>query len=512
MKYVFAVVAAVLIASSFAIYASFPTVATDVPTIYWVTDQNPARVEQVRGFHQWLKDNGHTTPDGEPAVHLLLDQGNRDPRKQIIQGVSGVGGDVMDLSSGNIPYFKEIGIIKVVSEAAQRLNFGPDQTHQAILPELIREGGQYGFPCNVYVAMYWVNASTFERFDTPLPSRRWTWDEFEELGKRFVANANRPGQVRTHFFAANVETRTMHRSLGLSVFDETLSFCTLNDPRYVKALERKRKWMYEDRIIPSAADRAGLPTESGYGGQSFQLFNRGKPAMVLSGRHALIGFRQFGALQLSVAEPPHGGFPNTSMGARTATVYVDGNTDAAELFLEYLASERYNMQIVEDADALPPNPKYAQIPEFSKPENYPNEWGVHDAFFEVAQTIAYTTMHSPFVLTADANREMWGAENGYMLDDIRLTAEEAAAQAASRINYYIQRNVAGSEPLGERYREARRRQAAIDARLAAGDPVPEHWIDNAFLLSYRRSQGQTIVAPDEDWRNEPAADASVSLN
>ena len=109
MKYVFAVVAAILIASSFAIYASFPTVATDVPTIYWVTDQNPARVEQVRGFHQWLKDNGHTTPDGEPAVQLLLDQRNRDPRKQIIQGVSGVGGDVMDIGSQSFPTSKRSG-------------------------------------------------------------------------------------------------------------------------------------------------------------------------------------------------------------------------------------------------------------------------------------------------------------------------------------------------------------------------------------------------------------------
>lgn len=507
MKYLFAAIAAVLIASSFAIYASFPSVASSVPVIYWVTDANPARVEQVRGFHQWLVENGHTAEDGGPAVKLVLDQGNRDTRKQIIQGVSGVAGDVMDISSSQIPYFMEIGIIKDVSEAARELNFGPDQTYEAILPELIQDDGQYGFPCNVTAIMLWVNKASFERYDTPLPPKRWTWDEFEAIGKRFVQNANPPGQTRTHFFIPDIPARIMHRSLGLSVFDETLSRCTLDDPRFVRALQVKRKWMYEDRILPTAADQAGLPTESGYGGQNFQLFNRGNYAMVASGRYALIGFRQFGALELGLAEPPHAGYPNTRTGARTASVYIDGNTQAGELFLAYLASETYNMQIVRDADALPPNPKYAKVPEFSKPPSYPNEWGLHDMFFDAAQNIAYATVHSPYVLRADVVREANGAEDAHMVASARLTAEQAANQVAGRVNAYIQRNISGNPPLAERYREARRRQAAIDARFEAGRPVPEHWIDNAFLLSYHRDQGRTVVAPEDDWRDEVPADA-----
>ena len=45
-----------------------PDMRSDVPVIYWATDPNPARVQQVVDFHDWLVENGHTTPDGKPSV------------------------------------------------------------------------------------------------------------------------------------------------------------------------------------------------------------------------------------------------------------------------------------------------------------------------------------------------------------------------------------------------------------------------------------------------------------
>ncbi len=52
--------------------------------------------------------------------------------------------------------------------------------------------------------------------------------------------------------------------------------------------------------------------------------------------------------------------------------------------------EDYNMQIVRDGDALPPNPKYVETDAFKRPPDYPNEWGCHEVHSEAAQTIAIT--------------------------------------------------------------------------------------------------------------------------
>jgi len=99
--------------------------------------------------------------------------------------------------------------------------------------------------------------------------------------------------------------------------------------------------------------------------------------MFRCGRYGLIQLREFSlerrkdnrpALQLAVSEPPHGGFPNTSTGTRAAAVYKGGkHRDLAKYFLAYLASEDYNMNIVRDADALPPNPAVTKSEAYLRP-------------------------------------------------------------------------------------------------------------------------------------------------
>src|ERR1700712_2817554 len=64
MKTVFAVIAVLLCAAAAGTYISYPDVRSEVPVLYWVTDINPAREEQIAGFHRWLITTGH----GEEVV------------------------------------------------------------------------------------------------------------------------------------------------------------------------------------------------------------------------------------------------------------------------------------------------------------------------------------------------------------------------------------------------------------------------------------------------------------
>lgn len=363
MKYFFVVCLGVLIAASVFTHSINPETQSELPVLYWVTDPNPARVLQVSTFQEWLRQNGY------PEFELRVDTANADASKMLIQGVSGVGSDIIGHCGGQrMRYFQKVGLLTDVTTWAKELDFGPEYTFPAMEPELTVDGRQYAFPCNVYAHMLWVNKGTFARHGVPLPPKRWTFEEFEQHGKQFVEAANKGKTRRTVFFANGPNSRIWRRSMGLDVYNETMTRCILDDPRNVELLKRIHRWTYEDHIVPSAADREAFATESGYGGSNFQLFNSGNYAMVWCGRYALIQFREFGGLGLAVSEPPHGGFPVTSTGTRAAAVYVGGkHRDLAKYFLSYLASEAYNMNIVRDADALPPNPKYTKTEAYRRP-------------------------------------------------------------------------------------------------------------------------------------------------
>ncbi len=487
MKKLFAGVFAVLCVATIGTVLTKPSAVEEVPMLYWVTDSNPARTLQLERFHAWLEKD-----PTRPKMIMKVDYANRDVSKQIIQGVSGVGGDVMDIwsPSGNVHYFNEIGILEDVTEWGRFLGFSPDKTYAAIRPELVIGDRQFMFPCNVTVPMYWVNKDTFAKHGMETPPRRWTLDEFEAVGREFVRRANEGLPYHKYFLADYVDPRVIAWSLGLDRFNETLTRCTLDDPRYVETLSLVRKWTYEDRILPSAADTASFSSEAGYLGLTLQLFDSGNFAMIWRGRYALIQLREFGAMNFSVSEPPHGGFPNSSTGSRAAGIYAGSkNKDLAKYFLAFLASEDYNTTIVEDADALPPNPEFTKTEAYRRPKAHPNEWGCHEVFSDAAATIAVPVSHSPFVSTKDVNRSRRSGTEGFMTKPRLYSAEEEAARAARRINGKIQQSLRERPKLRTLYEKLVARQKEIDARRAAGQKVPLDWLENPFHRKYYRAQG-----------------------
>ncbi len=512
MKYLFVMGLALLVLASIVTALKLPDAQSEVPVIYWVTDANPARLEQVRLFEEWVRNNNY------PETRLRLDMANSDQTKKIIQGVSGVAGDVMDMGSGGaMRYFRAIGLNTDVTEAAKELKFDMSQTYPALLPELtLEEDGQirqYQFPCNVVAPLYFVNRGTFRMHNQPLPPMRWTIEEFESRGKAFVEAANAGQSRQTVFFADTVPYDIVRASLGGSRFNETGTASALNDRPNREAWRLYYKWMFMDHLIPTASDRASFTTESGYGGATAQLFvsenpRRGQYAMMFTGRYLLIEFRKPGTpeLDLGVAEPPHGGFPNTSIGTRAAMVYAGSpNIDRAKLFLAYLASEEYNMQIVRDGDSLPPNPKYTELEEYKRPRDFPNEWDVHEPFADAAMTLAIGTSYSPFILHGTADRIEADARDQYINRLISL--DEACRMAENEMNAEMMRNIAENPRLRPLYERLLKQQKQIDALKTRindylktspeGAAIPDEMkipmdlLENPFHRAYYQFKGWT---------------------
>ena len=140
------------------------------------------------------------------------------------------------------------------------------------------------------------------------------------------------------------------------------------------------------------------------------------------------------------------------------------------------------MQIVRDADSQPPNPKYTKTEEYLRPKDYPNEWGCHEVFEDAMWQIAIGPEYSPFIVPDVVNRSDGEAVEAYMSGV--TSAEEAARQAADRINAEIDRSLEEDPSLQPKYDELLAKQKRIDDLKARGEKIPLKWVDNHFLRRY----------------------------
>jgi hypothetical protein len=193
-------------------------------------------------------------------------------------------------------------------------------------------------------------------------------------------------------------------------------------------------------------------------------------------------------MSLDVVELPHGGFPNGIIGTRCAGVYAASkHPQLAELFLAFLASEDYNMQIVENGDALPPNPRYTLTDAYLRPQKYPSEWGIHEKFSKRALTISIARSVSPFVYDETVRRLEKLMFEGFINDF--YTAEETSRLLEDRLNESIQLNLKSHSELRAEYDRRMALQKKIDERRVRDLPVPLSWIDNPFYRRYYEEQG-----------------------
>src|SRR5262249_13399761 len=139
------------------------------------------------------------------------------------------------------------------------------------------------------------------------------------------------------------------------------------------------------------------------------------------------------------------------------------------------------------SDSLPPVPSFAQTDDYRRPPGHPNEAEVKEIFAEGGREIGIAQSKSPFVLPSIVFRVDTEAVEAMLAD--RLTPEEAARRTAERVNAEIALRVRQDPELRRLYDERVELQRQIDARRAAGRPVPAAWLFDPFHLAYYRAHG-----------------------
>lgn len=480
-KFFFFLILGLTVATA-ALYLTVPGRRTDMPVLTWMTPDEVNTRAMVKAFAVWRKEQGL------PPVDLRIDATNNEATKKLVQGLAGVGADLMDLYGFQMDLFAGTGMLADLTEDAKRMGFSPAATYPNVAGDFVINGRQYAFIRTAGVLMNWVNRDTFAKYGVPEPPSRWTMDEFEALGKRFVAAANPPGTRQRIYFTSSVPADQMRRGLGLANYNETGTFCTLGDPRNAQVLERVRRWTVDEKLIPTTAESEAMASEISGDGRVFSTFAAGRYGMIYSGQYAIFLLRPRGKIRLRAVEPAVDGFPNADLGSGTVGVYRHSkHRKEAEEFLQFMTTEPFNRVIVDSADSLPPVPKYTRLEEFLRPAGWENEWGSAEAFAKAAQEIGITMSKSPFVLQSVIYRTDQEVTQALLAG--RYTAAGAAQEMANRINAEIQLSITRDPKMKKLYDERVAIQRQIDARRAAGQKVPAAWVTDAFHLAYYRAHG-----------------------
>lgn len=488
MKYIFTFSFIALALGSASLFFTLPEHQVGKPILYWATHGDQVKTATIERFYRWREEKGL------PPVEVRIDVANADTTKKLIQGVSGVAADLIDLYDSQVYVMRSTGMLLDVTEYAEEYGFTPDKTYESIRPFFVFDGRQYGFPRNLGSTLIWFNRETFQEHGLEDPPETWTFSEFEAFGKRFVETANKNASERDRkFFLDRLFAEPMRRSLGLSNYNETMTASTLDDPRNVEVMRLMQRWVTELRLVPTLQEEAAFASDVSGSGARFSFFDEGRYAMISVPRWALIMLRpridaRGRPFDLGVIEPPHGGYENVQVGIGVIGVYKNSDhvKEAVE-FLDFLTSESFNLLVAESGDALPPVPEYALHPAFNRPPDFPEEWGLHEKFAQAAREIAIPVSISPYVLDSTIRRIQQNVLDALYAK--QLTPEEAAQLSADRINSIIRMKVSRDPLLAKQYDKEIALQQKIDAYREQGKPVPASWIKNPFHQKYYRDMG-----------------------
>ena len=442
MRRVFAGIAVVLAGMSLVAWYRAPKdAASDKIVLTWVSDDNPARRNQVALFNKLY-----------PQYEVRLDASNMGIEKILVQSSSGVGPDLFDSMGGAQPAtYARSGVAWDVTDELRKRGIGPELTWPFTTASFMVDGRVYGFPCNAVACGVWYHKDVFDKLGVPHPPQTWTWPEFLEIAKKLVVREN--GRIVQYAMVGmgNQIPEELMRTFGGRRFNDSGTRSALDSFENAAGLQYWLDLMYVHEVMPTPMAESAMATQGGWGSGAITLFGAKRAAMALGGRWWLCILRAYDGLSLGVVEFPFERVANIAGGSRATFINAHSpRREHALVFLEYLAGEPYSQLINEQADAFGPLRRLSNTPEFLHNPAYPAEDYNHIWATIAEKAVPEET--SPFI-----NRDVETLIFTRQLDLIRnrqKTPREGLAQAARDVDAEIQRNIRKDPALKQRYEEA----------------------------------------------------------
>ncbi|MFQ3550215.1 MAG: extracellular solute-binding protein, partial [Armatimonadota bacterium] len=167
MKTVFSLIFSCLIILTVIAAYIQPDLSKDGRTpIVWVSDDNPARRDQIDLFNKL-----------NPNYNLMLDPAvGYDSSKIIVQSVAGVGPDVFDCFGNQLPTYVKADIPMDITDEMKKIGFDAnEEIWEGIHNAMIYKGRVYGIATNVGTFNIMFHKDIFDKAGMPYLNCPWKW-------------------------------------------------------------------------------------------------------------------------------------------------------------------------------------------------------------------------------------------------------------------------------------------------------------------------------------------------
>ena len=440
MKTLFSVVFAVLALLSALAWKMQPQTEHKGKTpLVWVSDDNPARREQISLFNRL-----------NPAFDLRLDPNNSGLEKIIVQSIGGVGPDLFDCyDAAQLSAYVKSGIAWDVTDALKREGIDPEASAWKVgLPAIRYEGRYYGLNTNAGADGIWINKTLFDQAGIPYPQGAWKWEDLIELAKKLTVRDEKGRAKQFGFICDWGNWPLLVRQFGGRIFTEDGTRCILDSPEAVAGVQLFHDLIYKYGVMPSPVEEAAMATAGGWGTGTITQFGASKAAMALGGRWWLCTLRGYDGLKLAAVEAPHA--KNRLFRGYGRATLVNRNSPRKEQalkFLLYLAKKDYNELINEQADALSPMIEHCKTPLYLNNPKYPEE--NYNTIWRDITYVSEPSEISPFINNQLAQR-IYNKQLDLIKNDQKPVAD-ALRTAAQEINAEIQKTLERDPELKSRY-------------------------------------------------------------
>ena len=347
----FGVLAGLLVFSGY-MFATVPKVELHGRTpIFWSTDLNPMRDEQVALFNQL-----------HPNTLLGIDPNNGAKEKVIVQARGGVGPDVFDFwGKPSFDAYVDSGVALDLTDELKRRGIDFKKSVWPLAyPWTIRDGHVYSIPANVGTDAIWFHKDLFDKAGLPYPKQSWTVPQWIEVAKKLTVK-DASGKVTQ--FGMLVDFGGTYNlflgSFGGKYWSHGGTKCELNSPESIACLTMVHDLLYKDKVAPTPQDETSIASGGGWGGSAGPMayFRRKAGAMAIGGRWWLAQLRddiklkqyRLGSVTLPIAK--YDRFSGNGTRAVMVNALSPHRKEALD-FAMYLMQPPYNHLLNEQADAL----------------------------------------------------------------------------------------------------------------------------------------------------------------
>lgn len=418
--------------------------------LYWSTDPNPARNDQLAPFME-----------AHPDIIVKVEPNTFE--KTIVQCSTGIGPDIIEIYSVfDFVAYVEAGILMDLTEKGKEMGFSPDSTYPKIKPAFSYNGRQYAYPANIASQVLMYNKKMFRDAGIDEPTGAMAWEDFIELVQPLtVEREGGRGFEQFAMVMARGYATDIHKQFGARFYTEDGTRCIVDSPESIAAMRFYYDLMKKHEVIPTPDAAASLSSEGGWGNGEIRWFATGRAACIWGSRWMMSQFRQYPDLREEIGVVllpcPSDGKPVSVFAGRTPAVNVNTkHPKESLLFMQYLASKEYSETIAMGSDALPPSKNYAMDEERLVNPEYP--WETYQDVFVKSMEYAEPREISPFVNPKYVDR-LWTEALEKFENDL-MTVEEALQEMAKKVNDRIERNVKERKDLRKMYEE---RIAAADS-------------------------------------------------